>query len=235
MSHTSGVSAWEQPVAVEDIYDWEKSTSMLAAQAPWWEPGTASGYHALNQGHLVGEVIRRITGTKLGEFFAQRGRRPLGADFHIGLAPSEFDRVANVVPPPPLPIDLAHARPRQRRWSRRSPAPRPTRRWRGRPSGARPTSARPTATATRARSRGCRAVISNGGEVDGVRLLSPGTIDQIFDVQADGVDLVLSVPMRFGIGYGLPSDDAARAAPIGGSASGAAGAARWSSTTSTTG
>jgi CubicO group peptidase (beta-lactamase class C family) len=57
LSHTSGVSGWDQPVVVDDLYDWEKSTSMLAAQAPWWEPGTMSGYHALNQGHLVGEVI----------------------------------------------------------------------------------------------------------------------------------------------------------------------------------
>ncbi|HEY8761957.1 MAG TPA: serine hydrolase domain-containing protein, partial [Candidatus Dormibacteraeota bacterium] len=70
LSHTSGVSGWAQPVVVEDLYDWEKSTAMLAAQAPWWEPGTASGYHALNQGHLVGEVVRRITGRTLGAFFA---------------------------------------------------------------------------------------------------------------------------------------------------------------------
>ena len=107
LSHTSGVSGWAQPVVVDDIFDWQKSTSMLAAQAPWWEPGTMSGYHALNQGHLVGEVIRRITGMKLGEFFAKEIAGPLGADFHIGLDPSEFHRVSNVVPPPPLPIDLA--------------------------------------------------------------------------------------------------------------------------------
>ena len=50
LAHTSGVSGWDQPVVVDDIYDWEKSTSMLAGQAPWWTPGTASGYHALNQG-----------------------------------------------------------------------------------------------------------------------------------------------------------------------------------------
>ncbi len=68
--------------------------------APWWEPGTASGYHALTYGHLVGEVIRRITGQRLGEFFAAHIAGPLGADFHIGLPPSEFHRVANVVPPP---------------------------------------------------------------------------------------------------------------------------------------
>ena len=98
LSHTSGVSGWDQPVTIEDLYDWDKSTAMLAAQAPFWEPGTASGYHGLTYGHLIGEVIRRITGQRLGEFFAAHISAPLGADFHIGLPPSEFHRVANVVP-----------------------------------------------------------------------------------------------------------------------------------------
>ena len=70
LGHSSGVSGWDQPVTVEDIYDWEKSTAMLARQAPWWQPGAASGYHALNYGHLIGEVVRRITGKQLGQFFA---------------------------------------------------------------------------------------------------------------------------------------------------------------------
>ena len=61
MSHTSGVSGWETPFSIRDMYDWEPATERLASQAPWWEPGTASGYHSKNQGHLVGEVIRRIT------------------------------------------------------------------------------------------------------------------------------------------------------------------------------
>ena len=100
LSHTSGVSGWDQPITLEDLYDWDKSTALLAAQAPWWEPGTASGYHALNYGHLIGEVIRRITGQRLREFFAAHIAGPLGADFHIGVPPSEFHRVANLVPPP---------------------------------------------------------------------------------------------------------------------------------------
>ena len=62
MSHSSGVSGLDQPARVEDLYDWTGSTSRMAGQAPWWEPGTASGYHALNYGHLVGEVVRRISG-----------------------------------------------------------------------------------------------------------------------------------------------------------------------------
>src|SRR5271167_1164670 len=109
MSHTSGVSGWDQPITLEDLYDCDKSTALLAAQAPWWEPGTVSGYHMLTYGHLIGEVIRRITGQRLGEFFAEHIAGPSGADFHIGLPPSEFHRVANVVPPPvvppPVPLD----------------------------------------------------------------------------------------------------------------------------------
>jgi CubicO group peptidase (beta-lactamase class C family) len=70
------------PVTLEDLYDWDKSTALLAAQVPWWETGTASGYHALAYGHLIGEVIRRITGQRLGEFFAAHIAGPLGTDFH---------------------------------------------------------------------------------------------------------------------------------------------------------
>ena len=205
LSHTSGVSGWAQPVVVDDIFDWQKSTSMLAAQAPWWEPGTMSGYHALNQGHLVGEVIRRITGLKLGEFFAKEIAGPLGADFHIGLDPSEFHRVSNVVPPPPLPIDLATLDPDSVMVKTfTGPAPDAsvswTSEWRQADIGAANGhgNARSVARA--------QSVITNGGEVDGVRLLSPKTIDLIFDQQANGTDLVLGVPTRFGIGYGLPNE-----------------------------
>src|SRR5262245_28400569 len=107
LSHTSGVSGWEQQVTIDDVYDLDKSTAMLAAQAPWWEPGTASGYDALTYGHLIGEVIRRISGQRLREFFATQIAGPLRADFHIGVPPSEFHRVANLVSWPPLPTNPA--------------------------------------------------------------------------------------------------------------------------------
>lgn len=205
MSHTSGVSGWEQPVEVTDLYDWEKSTSMLARQAPWWTPGTASGYHALNQGHLVGEVIRRITGLKLGEFFAKEVAGPLGADFHIGLDPSEFHRVSNVVPPPPLPIDLATLDPASVMVKTfTGPAPDAsvawTPEWRQADIGAANGHGNARSVAR------VQSVVTNGGQVDGIRLLSPKTIDLIFDEQANGMDLVLGIPVRFGIGYGLPNE-----------------------------
>ena len=205
MSHTSGVSGWAQPVVHEDIYDWEKSTSMLAAQAPWWEPGSASGYHALNQGHLVGEVIRRIDGRRLGVFFAEEIARPLGADFHIGTDPSEFGRITDVIPPPPLPIDLDG-----RQIDLESPAVKTltgppviaavanTEGWRRADIGAANGHGNARSVAR------VQSIVANGGEVDGVRLLSPETIAVIFDEQANGTDVVLSLPLRFGIGYGLP-------------------------------
>lgn len=201
MSHTSGVSGWDQPVQVSDIYDWDKSTGMLAAQAPWWEPGTASGYHAIDYGHLIGEVIRRVTGKKLGQFFAEEVAGPLGADFFIGLPDSEFGRVSNVIPPPPLPIPEGIPMDSVMMKTFSGPAPDASDSWtpewrRADIGGANGHgNARSVARA--------QSVIANGGEVDGVRLLSKDTIDLIFKEQSNGTDQVLGVPVRFGIGYGL--------------------------------
>lgn len=204
LSHTSGVSGWDQPVVVEDLYDWEKSTAMLARQAPWWEPGTASGYHALNMGHLVGEVVRRVTGTPLGEFVAREIAGPLGADFHIGLDPAEFGRVSDVVPPPPLPIDFGAMDPESvviKTFT--GPAPDAsvawTEAWRRADIGAANGHGNARSVAR------IQSVVSHGGEIDGVRLLGPTGLDTIFELQSDGVDQVLGVPIRFGIGYGLPT------------------------------
>jgi CubicO group peptidase (beta-lactamase class C family) len=208
LSHTSGVSGWEQPITLEDLYDWDKSTALLAAQAPWWEPGTASGYHALTYGHLIGEVIRRITGQRLGEFFAAHIAGPLGADFHIGLPPSEFHRVANVVPPPlpvdPPPFDPAQLAPNSvafKTWTNPTmPGPVEyswTEGWRRADIGAANGHGNARSAAH------LQSAVACGGEVDGVRLLSPQTINRIFEVQSNGIDLVLGIPFKFGVGYSL--------------------------------
>ena len=205
LSHTSGVSGWEQPITLEDLYDWDKSTALLAAQAPWWEPGTASGYHALNYGHLIGEVIRRITGRRLGEFFAAHLAGPLGADFHIGLPPSEFHRVANVVPPPPPPAppnDSPLLDPNSVAFkSMSNPVMTPettwTEGWRRADIGAANGHGNARSLAR------LQSAVACGGEVDGVRLLSPQTIDRIFEVQSHGIDLVIGIPSKWGLGYGL--------------------------------
>jgi CubicO group peptidase (beta-lactamase class C family) len=205
LSHTSGVSGWDQPVAFDDLYDWDRSTAMLAAQAPWWEPGTASGYHAMTYGHLIGEVIRRITGRRPSEFFAAQIAGPLGADFHIGLPLSEFHRVADPVPWPPQPTYPADLDPN-------GPAFKTftgpdlnlnmelfrTERWRRADLGASNGHGNARSIAR------LQSAVACGGEVDGVRLLSPKTIDRIFEVQSDAIDLVLGYRLKIGVGYGLP-------------------------------
>ncbi|MDH4146415.1 MAG: beta-lactamase family protein, partial [Acidimicrobiia bacterium] len=69
MGHTAGLSGWQEKMEPEDLYDWEKATSRLAAQEPWWTPGEGSGYHAITQGYLLGEIVRRVTGQSFGTFF----------------------------------------------------------------------------------------------------------------------------------------------------------------------
>ena len=203
LSHTSGVSGWDQPFLTEDMYDWERSTSQLASQAPWWEPGSASGYHALNQGHMVGELVRRISGKPLKRFVAEEIAGPLGADFQIGAAERDWHRIADVVPPPPLPFDM-DAIDVQSPAFKTMTGPVPdaaaanTSDWRGADMGACNGHGNARSVAR------IMSALALGGEVDGIRLLSQKTIDVIFDEQSNGVDLVLGVPLRFGIGYGLP-------------------------------
>ena len=99
MNHAAGLSGLDIPMAGEDNYDWDKVVSALAAQAPWWEPGTATGYHAMTQGYLIGELVRRISGKSLGTFFQDEIAGPLQADFFIGLPTSEFSRTSRLVVP----------------------------------------------------------------------------------------------------------------------------------------
>ena len=85
MSHSAGLSGFDSRVAIEDLYNWDDICGRLARQAPWWEPGTASGYHAITQGYLQGEILRRVDGRSLGTFFREEVATPLNVDFHIGL------------------------------------------------------------------------------------------------------------------------------------------------------
>jgi CubicO group peptidase (beta-lactamase class C family) len=205
MSHTSGVSAWAQPVTVDDVLDDDKATAMLAGQEPWWEPGTASGYHALNQGHLVGEVIHRIDGRGLKQFFAEEIARPLDADFTIGSPVENHDRISNVIPPPPLPIpeDIDPESVAIKTFT--GPAPEAdiahTTAWRAATIGAANGHGNARSVAR------IQAAVSNGGSSHGVSLLSADTLDRIFEEQSKGIDLVLGLELRFGLGFGLAAPD----------------------------
>ncbi|WP_033290153.1 EstA family serine hydrolase [Amycolatopsis jejuensis] len=206
MSHTSGVSSWEKPWSIEEYYDWDRSTAALARQAPWWPPGTASGYHASNQGHLVGEVVRRITGRPLREFVRTELAEPTGADVQIGLAPADDQRRAEILPPPGDAVDFSQMDPDSPMVKTFSTAPTDATKandeaWRRADMGA---------VNAHTNARGLirlMSAVSRGGVAGGVRLLRPETVERIFDVHADGVDLVLGVPLRWGLGFGLPQPE----------------------------
>ncbi len=206
LSHTSGVSAWAQPVTADDVLDDDKATAMLAGQEPWWEPGTASGYHALNQGHLVGEVIRRTDGRGLKQFFAEEIAEPLDADFTIGSPPENHHRISNVIPPAPLPMpdDIDPDSVMVKTFT--GPAPEAdiahTDGWRAATIGAANGHGNARSVAK------IQGAISNLGSSQGVELMSAATIERIFETQSNGIDLVIGLPLMFGLGYALanPND-----------------------------
>jgi CubicO group peptidase (beta-lactamase class C family) len=170
LAHTAGLPDWDGPI--EELYDWPSATARLAAQTPRWEPGSAAGYHSLTQGFLVGEVVRRITGRSLGEFFAEEVAGPLGADFHIGL-PAQYDpRVALTVPPSSRDEDYAASAP----GSSALPAAGTAVRVRDGNSVAWRRAQIPAASGFgNARSVALvQSVMACGGAVRGVRLLFPG-------------------------------------------------------------
>lgn len=217
LSHTSGVSGWEMPFRLEDVYDWEKSTSRLAAQAPWWQPGTASGYHAVTSGHLIGEIVRRITGKTLKDFVRDEIAEPLRADFQIGALPEDDARIAELVPPPPLDVPLdavPHDHPMYKTFAAVPPTPES--------ALAAETTAWRRADIGSANGHGnARSLvrvlspISLGGSVNGTRLLDSDTIDLIFREQVNGTDLVLAMPARWGMGFALPHPEAVPDMPDG--------------------
>lgn len=101
LSHQAGLAALIEPVEGHIYCDWHRLVQRLASQKPLWEPGTRHGYHALTFGHLLGEVVRRVSGQSIGCFFKEKVADPLGLDFWIGLPESERSRVAPVIAPNP--------------------------------------------------------------------------------------------------------------------------------------
>lgn len=207
LSHTAGLPGFDQPIQAETLYDWDRCVSLLAAQKPWWKPGTNSGYHSITFGYLLGELVRRITGKSLGTFFRDEVAIPLEADFHIGFSEEHDSRVAELIPP--RPID---------RQNLRDPDPNSisfrvftnpvltgretlTREWRAAeiPASNGHGNARSVARVG--------STLACGGELDGVKLLSLKTIEKAIEEQSYGTDLALVVPIRFGLGFGLVSKD----------------------------
>jgi len=209
LCHKAGVPGLRKQIPDGGLYDWKFMIESLAAEAPFWEPGTLHGYHALTYGYLVGEVLRRIDGRTLGNYFRQELAEPLGLDFHIGTAPALDARCAEILPAPqappgaPDPFRAAAANPESlvgRVFA--NPALTPgtvnTRAWRAAeiPAGNGHGSARDLAR--------LYGALANDGTLDGVHVLSPAQIGKANTENAYGKDEVLSpIPSRFGLGFML--------------------------------
>jgi CubicO group peptidase (beta-lactamase class C family) len=210
LNHRAGLAAIRTPLKHDELFSWEKVTSELARQEPWWQPGTRHGYHAITFGWLVGEVVRRVSGKSLGTYFRDEIAKPLGADAHIGIGP-EFDaRVAEIVyAPAPKPGErniFADMMKDPTSVSAMAIFNPPTmfaqettnsRAWRG----AEIPGANGHANA-RALAR-IYGALARGGEVDGVKLFGPREIERCYTEQSKGQDAVLPLTTRFGLGFML--------------------------------
>ncbi len=220
LCHQAGLPAIRKPLETSVLYDWEALTAALAEQEPWWEPGTRHGYHALTFGYLVGEVIRRVSGQSVGNYFRENVAQPLDADFQIGLPDKDHARTSTLhgrliggdpkasgskIPEPLKAFMRDMADPTTMTGAafnnpRIPPDAVNSAEWRR----AEIPAANGHGTArSLARIYGALAC---GGEVDGVRILDGETIERAIEVQAEGPDAVLGgMPMRFGLGFMLRS------------------------------
>ena len=202
MSHSSGLAGFEPPLAaIEQLYDWDGIGQRLAAQEPWWEPGTRSGYHAITQGYLQGEIVRRVSGRSIGQFFREEIAEPLGADFHIGLDPVHDERVGELIPPTlalgAAAIDAESPAARTFAGKALDATEPQTSAWRRAeiPAAGGIGNARSVARV--------HSALACGGSVDGVTLLSESGVERILEEQTRGEDMVLGAPIVFGMGFGL--------------------------------
>ena len=218
LAHRSGVSAPRQPLTTAQITDWHAVVEQLAAQRPLWEPGAGYAYHALTHGWLVGEVVRRIVGHSVGQYFAELIAAPLRADAWIGLPDTEQSRVAHLSVGPTLALltqqQNAARRPGTVDWSERAMSlgeafppelvgddagfNRPELRAAEIPGAGGVATARALAAIWSA------TVV----ETDGVRLLDPPIVDAATRVQTEGPP-VWDIPgpwPRWGMGFQLDSE-----------------------------
>ncbi len=212
LDHQAGLPAIRRPLPPGSLYDWSYITECLAAERPFWEPGTRQGYHAGTFGHLVGEVIRRVSGKGVGQFL--RDEVPV-SEFYLGL-PEEFEPwVAPIVrpdlPPPGEPLSLfrqvADREPESVPWlivrnTGRRPHDHDTREAHA--------SVLPSQGAV-ANARGLAALylpLALGGTGNGVRLIDGDTLSAAAAVSsATAVDASLQVGLRFGLGFMKSSDN----------------------------
>jgi CubicO group peptidase (beta-lactamase class C family) len=212
VSHQAGLPGLETPVTIAEVSDDLRMASLLAEQSPALPPGTGPRYHAVTFGWLGGELVRRVDGRSIGRFLHEEIAAPLDLDIWIGL-PEEFEaRVAVIERSPDFGLEQSNLGASSEQdpisWSIWSNPPRfaegqlaaNDRRWHAAEIPA--TNGIVTARSL-ARLYGCLAI---GGEIDGVRLLSPETIAQGRHCLARGVDPDVGA-MAIGIGYELQTEN----------------------------
>ncbi len=199
LGHTAALCGWDVPMTFDDLYDWEKSTTLLARQAPLWKPGRTSGYHGYTQGHLVGEVVRRVTGNTIGRFLQEEIAGPLGVaeDYYIG-TPAECDhRVSLLIQGAPQDHPNGN---RFHDLSLYNPHPTPQDTW-----ALEWRRAELPAMNGHGNARGLATMQSllASGEANGVRLMSDAGRAHVLEQQSDGEDLVIGAPCRWAMGFSL--------------------------------
>jgi CubicO group peptidase (beta-lactamase class C family) len=208
LGHRAGLPAIRKPLKADDLYNWKTMCTALAEQEPWWEPGTNHGYHALTFGWLVGEVIRRISGKTPGVYLRDELAGPLGLDMHIGLDAKHDARTAVLIPsPPPAPGEpnlFAEIAKNPESMMAKAFANPPvlgmpgldsSRAWRAAeiPAGNGHFTARGLAR--------LYGALARGGELDGVRVMSPAQVAHCSEQQSIGSDAVLILSTRFSLGF----------------------------------
>lgn len=206
LDHSVGVPAIRDPLPPGSVYDYAYMCDRLAAEAPFWEPGTRNGYHGLTSAWTVGELVHRATGRRMGGFLAEEVAGPLGLDFWIGLPESQDHRVAPVIPYPP---DEASRRSRIALAVQADPMG-PAGRFMLNGGGFNPNSREGRAAeigsgngVTNARGlAGLYAPLANDGAWKGVRIASPDAVARMGAVSvATHQDATLHIPTRFSLGF----------------------------------
>jgi CubicO group peptidase (beta-lactamase class C family) len=201
LSHQAGLAAIDTMLADDALFDWTAVTRALGEQEPWWEAGSAHGYHVHTFGFLTGELVRRVSGDSIGTFLKREVAGPLGADVRYGLAPADRGRRADYLFTPET-TERAHPRPlleeRLRRLRERAYFNPPGATGLGTVNTVAWLDAELPSANLHASARGIAHVYAGLHD-----LLDADTLDAAIAEAACGEDLVLGRRSRFGLGFQL--------------------------------
>ncbi len=213
MSHQAGVPQLPDGLISDDLLDWERMVAGIALLEPAWEPGTDTGYHALTFGYLAGELVRRVDGRSVGAFLRDEIAAPLGlTQLHIGTTPDIEPRIAKLISRADDNIDRAAG------WKQifdvapliaRAISP-PDGRLNDvldSPAGHQAEVPAVNAVASARDLARLYACLANGGELDGVRIMSEQTVRTMSERRTHRADKILFVPVGWSLGYMTGGDD----------------------------